>query len=180
MQERDIGSAKGLLDTFLVEPFVAHTEEYYLAIKTERDADVIYFSATGGVDIEEEWDGVKEVRVGLLENLDKEVLRSTLAIDDDALIAFINQFFAFFRMYGFAYLEVNPFVVNTQGQVVCLDMVARVDTCEAWKQKGNWKDIIRTKAFGSQTSLFEQEVERMDAETGASLKFVTCNPQGSI
>ena len=34
----------GTLHTFLIEPFVPHTREYYVAIKTERDHDVIYFS----------------------------------------------------------------------------------------------------------------------------------------
>ncbi len=39
-----IGKQTGKLTTFLIEPFVPHTEEYYIAIKTERDHDVIYFS----------------------------------------------------------------------------------------------------------------------------------------
>ncbi len=34
----------GKLNTFLIEPFIPHTTEYYVAIKTERDHDVIYFS----------------------------------------------------------------------------------------------------------------------------------------
>lgn len=33
-----------MLHTFLIEPFVPHAREYYVAIKTERDHDVIYFS----------------------------------------------------------------------------------------------------------------------------------------
>ncbi len=32
------------LDTFLVEPFVAHDAEYYLAFATEKTHDVILFS----------------------------------------------------------------------------------------------------------------------------------------
>ena len=39
-----IGKQTGILDTFLIEPFVPHSEEYYVAIKTERECDVIYFS----------------------------------------------------------------------------------------------------------------------------------------
>lgn len=42
--EVTIGKQSGKLTTFLVEPFVVHTDEYYVAIKTERDHDVIYFS----------------------------------------------------------------------------------------------------------------------------------------
>jgi len=38
-----IGKQKGILDTFLIEPFVPHEKEYYVAIKTERTHDVLYF-----------------------------------------------------------------------------------------------------------------------------------------
>ena len=43
-KDTTIGKQVGKLTTFLIEPFVTHTEEYYVAIKTERDNDVIYFS----------------------------------------------------------------------------------------------------------------------------------------
>lgn len=43
-KETTIGKQVGKLTTFLIEPFVPHTEEYYVAIKIERDHDVIYFS----------------------------------------------------------------------------------------------------------------------------------------
>ena len=62
-----IKGVEGTLDTFLIEPFVPHDEEYYIAIKTERDADVIYFSDMGGMDIEENREQVKELRIGILE-----------------------------------------------------------------------------------------------------------------
>lgn len=39
-----IGKKSGILDTFLIEDFVPHTDEYYVAIKTERTGDVLYFS----------------------------------------------------------------------------------------------------------------------------------------
>jgi succinyl-CoA synthetase beta subunit len=60
-----IGKQEGLLTTFLIEPFVPHTSEYYVAIKTERDHDVIYFSTAGGIEIEENWQTVQEMQVPL-------------------------------------------------------------------------------------------------------------------
>jgi lysophospholipid acyltransferase (LPLAT)-like uncharacterized protein len=54
-------------------------------------------------------------------------------------------------------------------------MVARVDTCEEWKQK-SWNDVAWVKPFGSETHPLEADIEAMDAETGASLKFSTLNP----
>ena len=40
-----VGAVTGKLTHFLVEPFTPHDTEYYVAIKGERDGDVIYFSA---------------------------------------------------------------------------------------------------------------------------------------
>jgi len=47
------GKTTGILTHFLVEQFVPHDEEYYLAITTHREKDTIHFSPKGGVDIEE-------------------------------------------------------------------------------------------------------------------------------
>jgi succinyl-CoA synthetase beta subunit len=64
-KQTTIGKQDGLLTTFLIEPFVPHTEEYYVAIKTERSHDVIYFSTAGGIEVEENWDTVQEMQVPL-------------------------------------------------------------------------------------------------------------------
>lgn len=60
-----IDKQEGKLTTFLIEPFVPHTEEYYIAIKTERDHDVIYFSTAGGIEVEENWETVRELHIPL-------------------------------------------------------------------------------------------------------------------
>ncbi|RLG01376.1 ATPase, partial [Thermococci archaeon] len=52
------GKTTGVLTHFLVEQFVPHEDEYYVAITTHRDKDTIHFSMKGGVDIEEVWDTV--------------------------------------------------------------------------------------------------------------------------
>lgn len=36
-----------------------------MAIKTERDHDVIYFSTAGGIEVEENWETVQEMQVPL-------------------------------------------------------------------------------------------------------------------
>lgn len=38
--------------------------------------------------------------------------------------------YRFFVEFGFVYLEVNPFTFDVVGNVICLDMVARVDDSE--------------------------------------------------
>ena len=84
----EIKWVEGTLDTFLIEPFVPHEEEYYIAIKTKRDADVIYFSEIGGVDVEENWGGVKEMRIGVVERWDwRDEIGENVSVRRDAYIA---------------------------------------------------------------------------------------------
>ncbi len=202
-QTMDIDGTEWVLDTFLVEQFVPHDDEWYIAIKTDRDNDIIYFSTEWGVEVEENRDSVSEIKVPVGSLLDIESV-TQLGITNTAVQDFVMRFYSFFVDQWFAYLEVNPFVIPSpptplpQGtssdsvihlvpnaslgegsNVVCLDMVARVDTCEEWKQR-NWKHVSWVKAFGAESSEFELQVESMDAETWASLKFTTLHPNWRI
>lgn len=163
------------LHTFLVEPFVPHTDEYYIAIKATRDADVIYFSTQGGVEVEENRDNVIEIAVDQLAPLNVELLTAVPA----QLHAFVMKLFDVYRTHWFVYLEVNPFVFDAGGTIHCLDMVAKVDNCESYRQP-SWKDIDRIKPFGTKSYPQEEFIAAVDAKTGASLKLTIINPQGRI
>ena len=56
-----MGGAKAPITTFIVEPFVPHDDEYYFSIVSERLGVTVSFSECGGIDIEENWDKVKEL-----------------------------------------------------------------------------------------------------------------------
>jgi len=174
-KETTIDGKTDRLHTFLVEPFVPHTDEYYIAIKATRDADVIYFSTQGGVEVEENWDNVVEISVSPL----LAVSSKLLAEIPEKLHDFVIQLFQAYRTYGFVYLEVNPFVFDADGTIHCLDMVAKIDNCESYRQS-SWKDIDRVKPFGTKSYPQEEFIAAVDAKTGASLKLTIINPQGRI
>ena len=125
-----IDNIEGTIDTFLIDKFVPHTTEYYVSCTTTRDTDVIRFSVMGGMDIEEHRDDMMTLSIGVNDILSREDIITTFTITDETVIEFMLQFFCFFREYGFVYLETNPFVVQEDGTIVCLDMVAKVDDCE--------------------------------------------------
>ncbi|NRH21035.1 ATPase [Candidatus Gracilibacteria bacterium] len=202
-KETTIGKQVGKLTTFLIEPFVPHTEEYYVAIKTERDHDVIYFSRAGGIEVEENWDQVQSLNIslfdsviarheaiqnfsekgnGLLHTSQGQIRENLQKLDiaDSRVLDFISQLYSFFQEYGFAYLEVNPFTFDSIGNVVCLDMVARVDDSEEFRQRKHWENLVFPHPFGPEKTKREQYIEKLDAETGASLKFRILNPMGRI
>lgn len=58
-KEVEMSGCKGPINTFIVEPFVPHNEEFYLNIVSERLGCSISFSECGGIDIEENWDKVR-------------------------------------------------------------------------------------------------------------------------
>lgn len=59
-------------------------------------------------------------------------------------------------------------------------MVARVDNTEAFKQKSHWGELIFPHPFGPEKTDREKYIEKLDSETGASLKFRILNPHGKI
>ena len=178
-KDTTIGNHGGKLTTFLIEPCVPLSDEYYIAIKTEREFDVIFFSENGGIDVEENWDQVQSVNIPLGNKVDTDFLK-TLKISDARVLDFIAQLYSFFQEYWCVYLEVNPFTFDKDGNVICLDMVARVDDSEAFRQRKHWKNLVFPHPFGPEKTKREQYIEKLDAETGASLKFRILNPDGRI
>ncbi|MBP6256557.1 hypothetical protein KA405_02285 [Patescibacteria group bacterium] len=83
-----------VLHTFLIEPWIAHTQEWYVSFETNRESDLIRLSKQGGITIEEHWDSVHEIRVPVLEELDPKQI--TLRMDAP-IKAFIVRFFQFFK-----------------------------------------------------------------------------------
>jgi succinyl-CoA synthetase beta subunit len=92
---------------------------------------------------------------------------------------FVTNLVVFARNYWFTYLEVNPFVIQ-DGIIHCLDMVAKIDTCEAWKQNDHWHDLKIVKPFGTITHPLELKIDQLDAESYASVQFRSMNPSWSI
>lgn len=180
----------GTLNNFLVEPYIPHDREYYLAIKTERDLDKIFFSATGGVEIEENWDQVTEFNIPFqLENLpiENQIQQKIAKLIPEKqlskqIISFISATYQVFKLLNFSYLEINPFVFK-DGELYMLDLVARLDDTALYINQELWSRAGKVEfpaPFGSSFSEPELKIMELDSKTGASLKFKVLNPQGSI
>ncbi len=59
-------------------------------------------------------------------------------------------------------------------------MVARVDDSEEFRQRRHWVGLVFPHPFGPEKTVGEQYIEKLDSETGASLKFRILNPEGRI
>ena len=173
-KEVTVGTTTDALTHFLIEPFVPHDKEYYVAIKSTVTGDTVYFSTQGGVDIESVWDTVTEIEVAVDQTIDDIDVASMLPgeLDDGkrALVSkYINGLFKFYSDFHFAYLEINPFAV-TGDQVIPLDLVAKLDDTAQFECLQEWGDLGFPAPFGLTLSTEEAYIRDLDEKTGASLK----------
>lgn len=176
-----IKESTGILDTFLIEEFIPHKEEYYVAIKQERDYDEIFFSNSGWIDIEENWDKVISLKVNVWENLEKILLRKTFQIHEAKILKVILDLFHFYRNEDFTYLEVNPFCFDERNwDLILLDMVAKIDDTAFFLHTDSWKDLDFPNGFWYEESDREEYIKELDRKTWSSMKMKFLNTSGKI
>jgi len=183
-KDTKVGKVTGKLTHFIIEPYIEHKGEFYVAIKSNRDGDMIYFSNHGGVDIESVWKTVSEIQVPVEADIDKIDIEKKLPKDTPnehkkMFTSFIRGLFKFYRELGYAYLEINPFVV-TGKNVVPLDLVARIDDTALFECYTKWGDLPFPAPFGRKLSKEEKYIKTMDEKSGASLKLTVLNPKGRV
>ncbi len=185
-----LSGQSGLLTHFVVEPFTPHTQdqEYYISATTVGENDVLYMSAEGGVEVEENWDKVVEVSIPItMKDTDMEhAVRASIpsdipAVNKKAFAAFAIQFFKFYRDMNFAYLEINPIVMLPNNDMAILDLVARLDDTAGFMMSDTWGEIEYPTAFGMEDQTPEEKaIALADSKSGASLKLTILNPLGRI
>ena len=179
--EQTTGKTTGVLTHFLIEPFVPHDAEYYLAFTAGHEEDKIHFSTQGGVDIEAVWDTVVTINVPILSELNKAQLEQQLPDlpDRDQVVAFISTLYQIYVDYHFTYLEFNP-ITFADGVLVPLDCVAKLDDTAAFQCAEKWGKMEFPKGFGSTSTPEEAYIAGLDEKTGASLKLTVLNPNGRV
>ena len=183
-KDTKVGKVTGKLTHFLIEPYVVHEGEFYVAIKSNREGDTVYFSNHGGVDIESVWNTVAEIQIGVEDDIDKVNVEGKLPKDTPKdkkkmFADFIKGLFNFYRDLNYAYLEINPFVVSGK-DIVPLDLVARIDDTGHFESSDKWGDLPFPAPFGRKLSKEEKFIKMMDEKSGASLKLTVLNPKGRV
>lgn len=189
--QTEINKVKWDLTHFLVEDFIKHNDEFYISFSANRDYDLINFSFSWWIEIEENWDSVIEIKIPTLKNLDKKIIEEKIfnsklnSIKDKKLQNKIEEtilnLWNYYKNYWFVYLEVNPFCFDEKNwDLILLDMVAKIDDSEFFKQKQNWKNLEFPDNFWFQESSEEKYIKELDKQTWASLKFKILNKNAKI
>jgi ATP-citrate lyase beta-subunit len=183
-KETKVGKVTDKLTHFIIEPYIPHKGEFYVAIKSNRAGDTIYFSNHGGVDIESVWDTVAEINIDVDQDIDKINIENKLPkdtpVDKKKIFAsFLKGLYKFYKELNYAYLEINPFCISGK-DIVPLDLVARLDDTGHFESSSKWGDITFPAPFGRKLSKEEEYIKMMDEKSGASLKLTVLNPKGRI
>jgi ATP citrate (pro-S)-lyase len=183
-----VDSVTGVIDTFIVEPFVPHaqSDEYYVCLQSGRDGDEILFHHEGGVDIGDV--DAKAARLAVpsggkvnSSEIEAALLQQIPAERRQAVAAFVHALLKFCRDLHFCYLEMNPVVwLEDKGCVVPLDVAAKVDECAEFLCHERWGDLAFPTAFGRPLAEEEAYIRDLDSKTGASLKLTLLNPNGRV
>ncbi len=179
-----------MLTHFIVEPFTPHTqeEEYYISATCVGDEDMLYMSAEGGMEVEEGWDEkvtevafkITDTEEEIAEKIKANIPADVADKDKEAFADFAIGFFKAYRDLNFAYLEINPFVMQGN-KIELLDMVAKLDDTAGFMMVDEWGDIEYPTSFGMEEKSPEVlAVEEADAKTGASLKLTLLKQEARI
>jgi ATP-citrate lyase beta-subunit len=179
-----IGNLKGKIERLLVEPFVPHEKEYYVSFTTQRDGDTIHFSLKGGIFIEENWDKVTHIKIPIGTDIDSFNLKDKLpqlGKMGEIIVPFIKGLYQVFVNQDFTFLELNPFAITENNEIVPLDVKARLDDTASFLHSDTWGNAPEFPAgFGQEFTEEELVIRELDEKTGASLKLRVLNPKARI
>ncbi|MCI0497419.1 MAG: ATPase [Thermoplasmata archaeon] len=181
-----VGSVTGVLDHFIVEPFIPHApeDEYYVAITSARKGDNILFYHQGGINVgdvdakAEKW-LVQVGRMPTAQEIEKNLLGKVPKARKALVAGFIEALFRFYADLNFTYLEINPIAIVGK-EVVPLDLAAKLDDTAEFQSGAKWGGIDFPSPFGRTLTKEEAYIEELDSKTGASLKLTVLNPRGRV
>lgn len=184
--ELAIGSAKGVLNHFVIEPFVAHEQqdEHYICIYAQRDCNTVLFYHEGGVDVGDVDAKASTLDVDVLDDISEADIVSKLLVHiaperQPVLVKFISNIYKAFKDLYFTYLEINPLVVVGE-DVYMLDLAAKLDQTAEYLCHEQWGKISFPPPFGRAMIKEEAYIAELDSKSGASLKLTILNITGRI
>jgi len=186
-KECKVEIVSGILDHFIVEPFVPHaqSDEYYICIQSFRECEEILFYHEGGVDVGDvDAKGVR-LQIPLGTTITAESVKSNLLqlIPDarkEYLAGFIVALTKLFQDLNFVYLEINPLVMTDDGRITPLDMAAKIDETANFLNAAQWGHIEFPAPFGRAEFPEEAFIKKLDQSSGSSLKLTILNQYGRV
>jgi ATP-citrate lyase beta-subunit len=160
---------------FIIEPHLMHDfdSERYIAIDYDRLGYRLSYSSRGGVEIESHPESITTVVLG--DDTDWSKLAKETAISEDNL----RVLWKLFKDNHSVFLEINPYLVDTNGGLDILDAAIEVDDAGMYFAHGWGEEDLRNPKMSTTTS-YEGVVHALDAKSPASFNLNVLNPDGAV
>ena len=161
---------------FIVEELVPHedSDEKYISLQRVRGGIQIFYSAKGGVDIEENKDSIHEVSIPTSEAVG-DGIAEVLGIESSLVLKLIE----FFEQYYFSFMEINPLVVRGD-KLFILDLAGEVDSVAEFFVNGAWTTDDFTTGEVKEKTQEEKAIEELSLKSQAAFKLDILNADGSV
>lgn len=184
-----------LIDSVIVEEYIEHKKEYFLALRVVREGVMLYLSTQGGVDVERDWSKVSNILIPTSSLTNVASLKRSLEscyIEVEKVFGksqpieeFIRLVVQFFQQEDAIYLEINPFTLakemyvtgNDRGNkhtCMPLGVVLELDDSAGFRHP-DWPTTDyrpASPAGGLLTTAREQKIKEIDAQIKGSVKLV--------
>ena len=167
----------------IVSEAIDHKEEYYASVKSTREGVDVMVTTYGGVEVEANWEKVQKLAVEIGE-APTDAQLATLVKDagftgdkTTKMAEFLKKLYTCFDNEDAQYLEINPVVQNSNGDLVALDAVTLLDGDAKFRHK-DWTFPFAAE-FGRAYTTNEEEVMAVDAKVKGSVKLIEI-PGGNI
>ncbi|ARM30927.1 ATP citrate lyase citrate-binding domain-containing protein [Prosthecochloris sp. HL-130-GSB] len=180
---RKVGTAE--IRQVIVAEMLDHDKEYYISMAGNPEGAELLLSAKGGVDIEDNWDTVRRISIGIdespsIEDLTKlaieagfpegEIAERVAKIASRLVLCFDNE--------DAQSIEINPLVIRKSDmRFAALDAVMNVDW-DARFRHADW-DFKPVSEIGRPFTEAEQQIMEIDSRIKGSVKFVEV-PGGEV
>ena len=169
-----------LVNTILIEEFTDIDKELYLGAVIDRESQRLVFmtSSEGGVNIEEVASTTPEkifqVAVDPLNgpsSNEADYLSTKLNLTDSQKLEFQTLYLSLTKMFiekDLSLLEINPLVINAEGNLICLDAKINVDSNALYRQESlvEINDISQEDERESHASKWNLSYVSLDGNIG--------------
>ncbi|ANT64895.1 MULTISPECIES: ATP citrate lyase citrate-binding domain-containing protein [Prosthecochloris] len=180
---KKVGTAE--IRQVIVAEMLDHDAEYYISMAGNPDGAELLLSAKGGVDIEDNWDTVKRIPIGIdetpsIEELTK--LAKSAGFDDNEIAERVakiaSRLILCYDNEDAQSIEINPLVIRKSDmRFAALDAVMNVDW-DARFRHADW-DFKPVSEIGRPFTEAEQQIMEIDSRIKGSVKFVEV-PGGEV
>ncbi len=173
-----------VISQVIIAEMLVHEDEYYLAVKSDREGAEVLMAKFGGVEVEDNWEKISRTHVEIGEKPTDEQLESCAreaGFDGelvDKMRKFASRLYECYDNEDGQYMEINPLIISPiDGKLCALDAVIMLDG-DARFRHPDWNFSFAPE-FGRAYTEDEKQIMEIDSRVKGSVKLIEI-PGGEV